>query len=52
MKYVAQAASIRSGLKFTRSMLYFAIDIIWSRMSRGWHMRNGRRTGLYHFVIR
>lgn len=28
MKYVAHAASIRSGLKLIRSMLYFAIDII------------------------
>ena len=52
MKYVAQAASIRSGLKFTRSMLYFAMIIIWSRMSRGWHMRNGRFVGRYHFSIR
>ena len=28
MKYVAHAASIRSGLKFTRSMLYLLIDVI------------------------
>src|SRR5207249_585280 len=52
MKYVVQAASMRSGLKFTRSMLYLAMFIIWSRMSRGWHMRNGRFFGLYHLLIR
>src|SRR5262249_55194204 len=34
MKYVSQVASIRTGLKLTRSMLYLAMLIIWSRMSK------------------